>query len=364
MRRAFVIAARRTAVVPKGGALRGVSVDAMGAAVLRAVLADAGVDAGAVDEVVLSEAVGEGGNPARRVALLAGLPERVAGLSVDRQCAGGLDALLIARALVAAGADVVVAGGVESASLRPERRRAGEGLPYGQARFTPWPGRDPDMAEAADGLARRLGITRGEADGWAVASHAKALAATDAVRREIVPVAGVAEDAFARAMTPALAARAKVVAGDVTAANAAVAADAGALCLVVSERVATRAVRAVEIVSGVTLGGDPVEPGLAPVAAIAVALEAAGIGAGFGAAALERAEVMEAYAVQAIACVRGAGLDPLRVNLRGGALARGHPIGASGAVLAVRLFHDLTGGHGLAAIAAAGGIGTALVLRG
>lgn len=360
MRRAFVIAARRTAVVPKGGALRAVSVDAMGAAVLRAVLADAGVAGGAVDEVVLSEAVGEGGNPARRVALLAGLPERVAGLSVDRQCAGGLDALLIARALVAAGADVVVAGGVESASLRPERRRAGEGLPYGQARFTPWPGRDPDMAEAADGLARRLGITRGEADGWAMASHAKALAATDAVRREIVPVAGVAEDAFARALTPALAARAKVVAGDVTAANAAVAADAGALCLVVSERVAARAARAVEIVSGVTLGGDPVEPGLAPVAAIAAALEAAG----FGAAALERAEVMEAYAVQAIACVRGAGLDPLRVNLRGGALARGHPIGASGAVLAVRLFHDLTGGHGLAAIAAAGGLGTALVLRG
>ena len=360
MRRAFVIAARRTAVVPKGGALRAVSVDAMGAAVLRAVLADAGVAGGAVDEVVLSEAVGEGGNPARRVALLAGLPERVAGLSVDRQCAGGLDALLIARALVAAGADVVVAGGVESASLRPERRRAGEGLPYGQARFTPWPGRDPDMAEAADGLARRLGITRGEADGWAVASHAKALAATDAVRREIVPVAGVAEDAFARVLTPALAARAKVVAGDVTAANAAVAADAGALCLVVSERVAARAARAVEIVSGVTLGGDPVEPGLAPVAAIAAALEAAGIGV----ATLERAEVMEAYAVQAIACVRGAGLDPLRVNLRGGALARGHPIGASGAVLAVRLFHDLTGGHGLAAIAAAGGIGTALVLRG
>ena len=106
------------------------------------------------------------------------------------------------------------------------------------------------------------------------------------------------------------------------------------------------------------------EPGLAPVAAIAAALEAAGIGAGIGVATLERAEVMEAYAVQAIACVRGAGLDPLRVNLRGGALARGHPIGASGAVLAVRLFHDLTGGHGLAAIAAAGGIGTALVLRG
>ncbi|MBC2834348.1 acetyl-CoA C-acyltransferase [Paragemmobacter straminiformis] len=360
MRRAFLVAARRTAVVPQGGAFRGLSVDALGASVLQALLADAAIAPEGVDEVIVSNALGEGGNPARRVALLAGLPERVAGLSIDRQCAGGLDALLLARALIAAGADVVVAGGAESASQRPERRMPGADAPYGQARFTPWPDRDPDMAQAAEALALRLGISRKAADDWAVASHAKAMAARANLRAEILPLAGVADDAFTRALTPALAARATPVTGGITAANAAVAADGAALCLVVSERIAARAARAVEIVSGLTLGGTPDEPGLAPVAAIGAALAAVRL-APF---ALERAEVMEAYAVQAIACVQGAGLDAARVNLRGGALARGHPIGASGAILAVRLFHDLAGGYGLAAIAAAGGLGTALVLRG
>jgi acetyl-CoA C-acetyltransferase len=109
----------------------------------------------------------------------------------------------------------------------------------------------------------------------------------------------------------------------------------------------------------VTLGADPVEPGLAPVPAIRQVLARAGIAP----SDLARAEVMEAYAVQAMACVRAAGLDPARINPEGGALARGHPIGASGAILAVRLFHGLQQGYGLAAIAAAGGIGTALLLR-
>ena len=102
-------------------------------------------------------------------------------------------------------------------------------------------------------------------------------------------------------------------------------------------------------------------PGTAPIAAIAAALQAAGVAPGD----LVAAEIMEAYAVQALACIQGAGIDPEIVNMGGGALARGHPIGASGAVLAVRLFHEMQarGGTGLAAIAAAGGLGSALVLR-
>jgi acetyl-CoA C-acetyltransferase len=126
----------------------------------------------------------------------------------------------------------------------------------------------------------------------------------------------------------------------------------------VSDRLARRSKRALRILGGATLGGRPEEPGLAPVAAIVHVLGRAGIRA----ADLSLAEVMEAYAVQAIACVEGAGLDPDLVNGGGGALARGHPIGASGAILAVRLFHDLHSGTGLAAIAAAGGLGTALLL--
>jgi acetyl-CoA C-acetyltransferase len=127
----------------------------------------------------------------------------------------------------------------------------------------------------------------------------------------------------------------------------------------VSERLAARAPRALCLVAGVTLGAAPEDPGLAPIPAIAATLARAGLRP----QDLNAAEIMEAYAVQAIACVEGASLDPARVNRGGGALARGHPIGASGAILAVRLFHDLVAGDGLAAMAAAGGIGSALLLR-
>lgn len=360
---AYLIAARRTAVMPRGGAFAALSLQAMAAPVIAACLADAGVDAAQVEELVLSNALGAGGNPARLVALAAGLPETVAGLSLDRQCAGGLDALLLARALILAGqAEVVLAGGVESYSLRPVRLRpvpGGDPVAYDAPPFTPWPDRDPPMADAAAALAVDLGISRAEQDGWAVASHARARAGQPGMLAEIVALPEGAQDGFVRALTPAVAARARVLAGTVTVANAAVAADGAAFCLVVSERIARRATRALRI-SGVTLGGRPEVPGLAPVAAIRRAFAAEGLRPGD----LAAAEVMEAYAVQAIACVRGAGLDPARVNPGGGALARGHPVGASGAVLAVRLFAGLAqGGAGVAAIAAAGGIGTALVLR-
>lgn len=355
---AFVIAARRTAVVPRGGAFRDLVPEALGAPVIAAVLADAGIAPEEVDEVIVANAIGPGGNVARRVALAAGLPERVAGLTVDRQCAGGLDALLLARAMVMAGlAEVVVAGGVESYSQAPERRMPGAAMPYAQAPFTPWPERDPDMGVAADALGQRLGISRDRADRWAVESHRKARASD--LAGEIVPLERVTKDVFGRDLTMAVAARVPVLAGAVTAANTAVAADGAAFVLVVSERVATRASRVCRIAGGVTRGGVPWEPGLAPAAAIGEALAACGLRP----SDLAAAEVMEAYAVQAIACVDGAVLDPARVNMKGGALARGHPIGASGAVLAVRLFHDLRQGAGVAAIASAGGIGTAMVLE-
>jgi acetyl-CoA C-acetyltransferase len=314
-----------------------------------------------VDEVILSNALGAGGNPARRVALAAGLPERVAGLTIDRQCAGGLDAVLLARAMVLGGmAEVVLAGGVESWSRRPLRLATdpagGPPIPYEAPAFTPWPDRDPDMTEAAAALATRLGISRARQEGWAVASHARALSHPPG---GIVPLLGVERDPFARRLTPATAARAPLLAGTVSTATTAVAADAAAMCLVVSDRVARRlGGHPLRLVGGMTLGARPEEPGLAPVAAIRETLARARLAA----PDLAQAELMEAFAVQAIACVEGAGLDPARVNPQGGALARGHPIGASGAVLAVTLFHHLGHGHGLAAIAAAGGIGTALLV--
>jgi len=352
---ARLIAARRTAVVPRGGAFARLKVEDLAAPVLRACLTDAGIDPADVDEVILSNALGAGGNPARRAALAAGLPEAVAGLTTDRQCAGGLDAILLARALVDSGAaDVVLAGGVESFSRRPLRFRTdpdgGPPMPYDQAPFTPWPDRDPDMTDAAAMLAARLGISRDRQEAWAAQSHTKALAAD--LSAEIVALNGTTRDAFPRALSERLLAKAPVLAGNITAATAAVAADAAAVCLVVSDRIAQG--RGLALLNGATVGGNPEEPGLAPVAAIRR------IWAG---EPLHQAEIMEAYAVQALAVIDGAGLDPAIVNPAGGGLARGHPIGASGAILAVRLFHGLTQGRGLAAIAAAGGIGTALLVE-
>lgn len=352
---ARLIAARRTAVVPRGGAFARLRIEDLVAPVLQACLVDAGIGPTQVDEVILSNALGAGGNPARRAALAAGLPETVAGLTTDRQCAGGLDAVLLAKALVDSGAaDVVLAGGVESYSRRPQRLATdpdgGAPQPYDQAPFTPWPDRDPDMAEAAEALARRLNIPRDRQEAWAAESHAKALRAD--LSPEIVPLHGITRDAFPRALGLRLLAKAPVLTGSITAATAAVAADAAAVCLVVSDRVARG--RGLTLLSGATLGGTPEEPGVAPVAAIRRI---------WGGEPLAQAEIMEAYAVQALAVIDGAGLDPQIVNPGGGGLARGHPIGASGAILAVRLFHGLKQGRGLAAIAAAGGIGTALLVE-
>ncbi|MDE9449836.1 acetyl-CoA C-acyltransferase [Aliiroseovarius sp. Z3] len=365
---AFIIAARRTAVIPQGGVLASCDIHELAAPVIQAVLADAGVGAEDVGELILSNALGAGGNPARLAALAANLPERVAGLTIDRQCCGGLDAILLAQAMVASGQhDIVLAGGAESYSRRPQRSRTfADGRPpepYDQAPFTPWADRDPDMADAADALGRKLGVSRGDQDAWAIESHAKAMRwQAQSETAEIVPISGATRDAFTRNLTARLCARAPVVSGDITAANMAVAADGAAFCLVVSGRLAKRLARpAVQILSGATVGRDPVLPGLAPVAAIAASLDAAGLTP----PDLTNAEIMEAFAVQAIACQQGAGISRDIVNSGGGGLARGHPVGASGAILAVRLYHQLAeqGGVGLAAIAAAGGLGTALVMR-
>lgn len=364
--KAYIAAACRSPVAPRGGVLSHLSLQDLAAPILRAALAQAGLETDDVDEVIVSNSLGAGGNPARIIALAAGMPEHIAGLSTDRQCAGGLDALILARHMIRSGdADVVVAGGVESYSRRPVRIQTfADGRPplaYDQAAFTPWPERDPDMAEAADTLAKSQGISRQMQDDWAINSHAKALG-HQPMDAEITPIAGLTRDAFARRLSPALCRRAMTLTGDITAANAAVAADAAAFCVVVSERVAARLNHPhVEIIAGATMGGAPDCPGLAPLIAIDKVLTAAGLSA----ADLVAAEIMEAYAVQAIACVQGAGIDPSIVNSGGGALARGHPIGASGTINAVRLFHDLVArrGTGLAAIAAAGGIGSALLLR-
>jgi acetyl-CoA C-acetyltransferase len=378
VREVRIIAAKRSAIVPRHGAFDGLEAHEIAAPVIRDLIAQgratggAHVDAAEIDELILSNALGAGGNPARVAALAAGLPERIAGLTLDRQCAGGLDAIRLGAALIASNmAQVVIAGGAESYSRRPNRARRTDMpdgrtsyQPYERPPFAPWPHADPEMHHAAQTLAHD--ISKHDQDDWAIASHAKARAAAELMRAEITPINGLAHDPFARALTPRIAQRAPLLcpefgpSASVSAANTAVAADGAAFVLMVAgTHPAAR--EGVTYLGGATLGGDPGMPGLAPIAAINATLAASGLRA----MDLDVAEIMEAYAVQAIACVRGAGLDPLITNLGGGALARGHPIGASGAINAVRLFsalHHRPRATGVAAIAAAGGIGTAILL--
>ncbi len=366
---AYIIAACRTPVAPEGGAFSRIALHDLAAPVLRSCLRNAPVAAGQIDEVILANALYGGGNPARLAALAAGLPDDVAGLSIDRQCVGGLDAILLAARMIESGAaQAVLAGGAESHSRRPVRSATDPGSakpqPYDRPPFTPWPDRDPDMHTAAAALAEREGISRAEQDTFAVDSHRKARSAGGANSGEIIEIEGVISDTFTRNLTPSLCARAKTISGSITAANTAVSADAASFVLVTSEKIAAQSTteKPLRVVSGTTVGSDPEWPGLAPISAILKTLQVAGIKP----AAVTVSEVMEAYAVQAIVCQRHAKLDPATMNIGGGALARGHPIGASGAINAVRLFHEMQskGGKGLAAIAAAGGLGTALLLDG
>lgn len=374
MSAAYLVAARRTAVAPRNGAFKAIEVDELGEAPIRAVLSDTGIVPDAIDDVIFGNALYAGGNPARLAALRAGLPDRVPALTIDSQCCGGLDAIMMATDRIASGADAVVAGGVESFSRAPLRvrrpRDAGEApQPYDRPPFAPWPERDPDMIAAAATLAEVFNIPRDRQDAFAIASHRKAIANSPG-DGEIVPLAGLMRDAFPRALTESLCSRLPPIAGDtsfgVTRATVAVEADAAAAVLVVSESMLRRLniTRALRVVAATRCGGDPAMPGIAPIAAAQKLLAARQIAP----ETVVVAEIMEAFASQAIACAEGIGVAESSLNRGGGGLARGHPIGASGAILAVRLWHEMQreapGALGLAAIAAAGGLGSALLVTG
>lgn len=375
---AVIVAARRTAVAPRGGAFRQLQADELAAPVMRAVVADAGLAGTDVDQVIVGNALYGGGNPARLAALRAGLPETLPAMTLDTQCCSGLDAILHAAHLVEAGvAGIVLAGGAESYSRAPVRMTRpiapGEiSVPYDRPPFSPWADRDPDLTSAAADLASIRKMSREEQAGFAVDSHAKArvFITSDRRHQEFVQIedAPLGQDAFTRTLTRRAALRAPVIAGDGTtglsAATIAVEADAAALVLVMSEHEARRrgVARALRILGGCSVGGDPAQPSCVPMDAVERLLETTGTAAG----QLSAIELMEAYAVQAMVNISDLALDPTRVNRNGGALSRGHPIGASGAILAVRLFHELareqTGAIGLAAIAAAGGLATAMAV--
>jgi acetyl-CoA C-acetyltransferase len=368
-----VVAARRTPVGTAGHALRERTVVDLAAAVLAALHDDVrrlGVVA-PVDEVVLGNVMGPGGDPARVAALQAGLGTHVPGLTVDRQCGSGQEAVHVGAAAVLAGAGLVLAGGAESASTAPTRTWP-DGTRYARAPFAPTDLGDPDMGPAAEAVAARCAITRERQDAWALRSHRLAARAGDegAFAAETVAVDGVTRDERVRpGATAAWFARLRPAFapdGTVTAGNACGVSDGAAAVALVPE--ATRAalgVPGLALRGWVARGTDPRLPGLGPVPAVGSLLERTGVALDDVAAI----EVTEAFAAQVLACldVLGVADDDERVNAQGGAIALGHPWGASGALLVVRLFARLVrtpapaGSLGLATCAVGGGQGLALL---
>lgn len=384
-----IIAALRTPICRANGKLRTLRAHELLAPVLRRLLETTGIPDGDITDVVIGNAVGGGGNVARYSALQAGLPVGVPGVTVDRQCGSGLDAIALASQLVRAGGEgIYLAGGVESIStapLRADRGDGGEPLFYDRARFVPPAFGDPDMGVAADIVAGEFGIDRQRQDAYALLSHARAVAAAGAgrFRDEIVPLQAAAgsvasDDGPRPSLTPALMARfppAFVTDGSVTAGNSCFDADAAAAVVVTSlSRAKAIGSRDGLIVLGTETAG--VDPNVLGVGAAAAARRLLA-GHGLAMESVDLVEFNEAFASQTLACLDILGIDPDRVNRDGGALAMGHAYGASGAVLVTRLLAQArrmaveqggpvssdAGALGLAMISIAGGMGTAVLFR-
>jgi acetyl-CoA C-acetyltransferase len=331
----------------------------------------------AVDDVVLGNCMGPGGDPARVAALAAGLGEGVPGLTVDRQCGSGLDAIGVAARMVRAEGAAVLAGGAESASTAPTSlalRPDGSREAYERAPFAPDSIGDPGMGEAAEALARYSRVSRERQDCYAARSHARARAAAEAGRfaDEMVPVAGVEHDERPRTLTTYTLSRFRPVFADdgtVTAGNSCGISDgAGAVALVPEEVRARLGVPGLAVRAHVVSGVDPNLPGLGPVPAVRAVLEAAGLTLDD----VGTVEMTEAFASQVLACADALGLDVLgsdgdRLCPDGGAIAFGHPWGASGALLLVRLFATMVRRDGprfgVATCAVGGGQGVATLLE-
>ena len=387
---AFVLDGVRTPIGRYGGALSGVRPDDLGAHVVRAVVERTGIDPNDIDEVVFggaNQAGEDNRNVARMATLLAGLPDDIPGFTVNRLCASGLTAIVTARQMIAAGdADVVIAGGVESMTRapwvteKPAKPWAKPGASFDTSigwRFTNpafTPEQTLSMPETAERVAEQWQLSREELDEFALRSHQRAV---DAIKNgrfaaEIAPVAtrdgAVAEDEGPRADT-SLERLAKLRPvnkpdGVVTAGNASSLNDGAAAVVVVSERYAEQHGLSPRgrLVAAANAGVAPAIMGIGPVPATQKALAKAG----WEVADLEAVELNEAFASQSLACVRELGLDEATVNADGGAIALGHPLGASGARLVVTLLGRMEREgaiRGLATMCVGVGQGTALLLE-
>lgn len=388
---AFILSGARTPVGKLLGALKDLSAVDLGTIAARSAIERAGIDPSIVDEVIMGNVVqaGNGQNPARQVALKAGIPNTVAALTINKVCGSGLKSVMLAANGIKVGEiDVAVAGGMESMSGAPyllKGARQGYRLGNGElidsmiqdglwCAFDDW-----HMGCTGEVVAERYSVTRGEQDQYALDSHRKAVAAIKDGRfdQEIVPVEipqrkgsplviktdeGPREDTSLDAL-----ARLKPAfkeGGTVTAGNAPGVNDGAAALVVASGETARKLGRKAlaRIVAQATSGVEPKLVMMAPVMAIRKTLERAG----WDLAEVDLIELNEAFSVQAVAITRELGIDPARLNVNGGAVALGHPIGASGARILVTLLHEMQRRNvrrGLAALCLGGGNAVALAVE-
>ncbi|WP_027141833.1 acetyl-CoA C-acetyltransferase [Mesorhizobium sp. WSM3626] len=384
-----IASAARTAVGSFNGAFAATPAHELGAVVVKELLARAGVEAGEVDEVILGQVLtaAQGQNPARQASILAGLPKETTAWGLNQVCGSGLRAIALGMQQIATGdAKVIIAGGQESMSLSPHAEHLRAGVKMGDYKMIDTMIKDGlwdafngyHMGNTAENVARQFQITRDDQDQFALASQNKAEAAQKAgkFKDEIVAftIKGkkgdtvVDQDEYIRhgatidAMTKLKPAFDKD--GTVTAANASGINDGAAGALLMSEAEAARRgiTPLARIVSWATAGVDPAIMGTGPIPASRKALERAGWSAGD----LDLVEANEAFAAQACAVNKDMGWDPAIVNVNGGAIAIGHPIGASGA----RIFNTLVfemrrrgAKKGLATLCIGGGMGVAMCVE-
>ena len=384
-----IASAARTAVGSFNGAFGNTPAHELGATVIKAVLERAGVEAAEVDEVILGQVLsaGEGQNPARQAAITAGVPQEMTAWGMNQLCGSGLRAVALGMQQIATGdADIIVAGGMESMSMAPHCAHLRGGVKMGDYKMIDTMIKDGltdafygyHMGITAENVARKWQLTREEQDEFALRSQNKAEAAQKAGRftDEIVPfivktrkgVVTVDQDEYIR-RGAALDSIAKLrpafdKEGTVTAGNASGLNDGAAATLLMTEAEAGR--RGIQplarIVSWATAGVDPRIMGTGPIPASRKALERAGWSIGD----IELVEANEAFAAQACAVNKDLGWDPSIVNVNGGAIAIGHPIGASGArVLNTLLFEMKRRGvsKGLATLCIGGGMGVAMCVE-
>ena len=384
-----IVGAARTAVGAFNGAFAGTSAHELGAAAIKAALARAGVDPADVDEVIMGQilSAGQGQNPARQAAIAAGIPQEATAWGLNQLCGSGLRAAALGMQQIANGdATVIVAGGQESMSLAPHVAHLRAGTKMGDMKMLDSMLKDGlldafhgyHMGNTAENVALKWQISRDEQDAFAVASQNKAEAAQKAGRfkDEIVPftISGRKGDIIVDAdeypkhgttlegvskLKPAFSKD-----GTVTAANASGINDGGAAVVLMTAAEAQRRglTPLARIASWATAGVDPAIMGSGPIPASRKALEKAG----WKAADLDLVEANEAFAAQAIAVNKDMGWDTAKVNVNGGAIAIGHPIGASGALVLVTLLHEMgkrNAKKGLTTLCIGGGMGVAMCLE-